>query len=68
MRSNHLADGVQVAFPMWAMPGTVFGLGFAVKNKLQPDDPQAALGEYHWAAWQAHIAGWRLKQISPDSA
>ena len=48
MRSNQLADQVKVAFPMWVMPGTVFGLGFAVKNELSPDEPGAALGEYHW--------------------
>ena len=74
MRSNHLADGVQVAFPMWAMPGTVFGLGFAVKNKLQPNDPPAALGEYHWGglagthSWmapEADLTGFCLTQRMP---
>ena len=74
MRSNHLADGVQVAFPMWAMPGTVFGLGFAVKNQLQPDDHAAALGEYHWGglagthSWmapEAILTGFCLTQRMP---
>ncbi len=74
MRSNQLADGVNVAFPMWAMPGTVFGLGFALKNELQPDDPKAALGEYHWGgmagthSWMAPAAdltGFCLTQRMP---
>ena len=74
MRSNHLADGVQVAFPLWAMPGTVFGLGFAVKNQLQPDDHAAALGEYHWGglagthSWmapEADLTGFCLTQRMP---
>ena len=74
MRSNHLAAGVQVAFPMWAMPGTVFGLGFAVKNQLQPKDHAAALGEYHWGglagthSWmapEANLTGFCLTQRMP---
>ena len=74
MRSNQLADGVNVAFPMWTMPGTVFGLGFALKNELQPDDPKAALGEYHWGgmagthSWMAPAAdltGFCLTQRMP---
>ena len=28
MRTNQLPPGVSVNFPMWDMPGTVFGLGF----------------------------------------
>ncbi len=48
MRTNQLAPGVGVAFPMWAMPGTVFGLGFALKQTLQAGDPAGAQGEYHW--------------------
>ena len=74
MRSNQLADGVNVAFPMWAMPGTVFGLGFALKNELQPEDPKVALGEYHWGgmagthSWMAPAAdltGFCLTQRMP---
>ncbi len=48
MRTNQLAEGVGVAFPMWAMPGTVFGLGFALKETLQEGDPAASRNEYHW--------------------
>lgn len=48
MRESQLAEGVTVQFPAWAMPGTEFGLGFAVKTAIAEDDPTAALGEYHW--------------------
>ncbi len=48
MRTNQLADGVGVAFPMWAMPGTTFGLGFALKASVTPEEPAGMLGEYHW--------------------
>ncbi|MFT7130575.1 MAG: CubicO group peptidase (beta-lactamase class C family), partial [Gammaproteobacteria bacterium] len=48
MRSNQLNDGVSVQFPTWKMPGTVFGLGFALKAELSADEPAGALGEYHW--------------------
>lgn len=48
MRSNQLNEGVSVQFPTWEMPGTVFGLGFALKAQLSPDEPAGALGEYHW--------------------
>ena len=41
MRTNQLADGAG-RVPLWAMPGTVFGLGFALKTELQPDDPRTA--------------------------
>ena len=74
MCTNQLAEGVQVAFPMWAMPGTVFGLGFAVKTQLQDSDPEAALGEYHWGglagthSWmapQVDLTGFCLTQRMP---
>lgn len=48
MRSNQLADGVAVAFPMWAMPGTEFGLGFALKASVSGDEAAGMKGEYHW--------------------
>jgi len=48
MRSNQLAESVQVNFPAWDMPGTVFGLGFALKHEVADDEPSASLGEYHW--------------------
>jgi len=63
MRTNQLAPGVHVAFPMWAMPGTVFGLGFALKETLQDGDPAGAQDEYHWGgmagthSWMAPNAG-----------
>ena len=63
MRTNQLAPGVGVSFPMWAMPGTVFGLGFALQNELPAGTPSAALNEYHWGGmagthtWMAPEAG-----------
>lgn len=48
MRTNQLAPGVQVAFPMWAMPGTVFGLGFALKESVSAKEPALSKDEYHW--------------------
>jgi len=48
MRTNQLPDGVGVSFPMWDMPGTVFGLGFALKESVVGGEPAAAVGEYHW--------------------
>lgn len=63
MRTNQLAPGVGVAFPMWAMPGTVFGLGFALKEEVTPDEPAQSQDEYHWGgmagthSWMAPRAG-----------
>ncbi len=63
MRTNQLASGVGVSFPMWDMPGTVFGLGFALKQTLQEGDPAGAQDEYHWGgmagthSWMAPTAG-----------
>jgi CubicO group peptidase (beta-lactamase class C family) len=74
MRTNQLAEGVNVAFPMWAMPGTVFGLGFALKESLQESDPAGAQGEYHWGgmagthSWmapEADLTGFCLTQRMP---
>jgi CubicO group peptidase (beta-lactamase class C family) len=48
MRTNQLAPGVTVQFPMWSMPGTVFGLGLALKETLGADDPPGMQDEYHW--------------------
>lgn len=48
MRTNQLAKGVGVSFPMWAMPGTTFGLGFALKESVSGDEPAGMAGEYHW--------------------
>ena len=63
MRTNQLARDVGVAFPMWAMPDTVFGLGFALKTRVGSDEPAAAIDEYHWGgmagthSWMAPNAG-----------
>jgi CubicO group peptidase (beta-lactamase class C family) len=74
MRSNQLAPEVEVAFPMWAMPGTVFGLGFALRQTLADDDPRGSQDEYHWGgmagthSWmapQAGITGFCLTQRMP---
>ncbi len=48
MRTNQLADGVGVNFPFWEMPGTVFGLGFALRSTLDEGESDLRLGEYHW--------------------
>ena len=74
MRTNQLAAGVGVAFPMWSMPGTVFGLGFALKQSLTKDEPEGALNEYHWGgmagthSWMSPkqgITGFCLTQRMP---
>ncbi len=63
MRTNQLPAGVGVSFPMWDMPGTVFGLGFALKAQLAEGEPAGMLGEYHWGgmagthSWMAPAAG-----------
>jgi CubicO group peptidase (beta-lactamase class C family) len=63
MRTNQLPAGVGVHFPMWAMPDTVFGLGFALKTAPGPDEPPSATDEYHWGGmagthtWMAPRAG-----------
>jgi CubicO group peptidase (beta-lactamase class C family) len=63
MRTNQLAPGVGVSFPMWEMPGTVFGLGFALKQTLADGDPAGSQDEYHWGgmagthSWMAPTAG-----------
>lgn len=63
MRTNQLAAGSGVSFPMWEMPGTVFGLGFALKEKLAESEPAGMLNEYHWGgmagthSWMAPETG-----------
>lgn len=63
MRTNQLAAGVGVRFPMWNMPGTVFGLGFALKAELEEGEPRGMRNEYHWGgmagthSWMAPEAG-----------
>ncbi len=63
MRTNQLADGVSVHFPMWEMKDNVFGLGFALKQAPADGEPETAVGEYHWGgiagthSWMAPRAG-----------
>jgi CubicO group peptidase (beta-lactamase class C family) len=63
MRTNQLPAGVGVKFPMWEMPDTGFGLGFAVKLAPGAGEPASAAGEYHWGGmagthtWMAPGAG-----------
>jgi len=74
MRTNQLAEGVGVQFPLWSMPGTQFGLGFALKGEPAEGEPQSAIGEYHWGGiagthtWmspQAGITGFCGTQLMP---
>ena len=74
MRTNQLALGVGVAFPMWSMPGTVFGLGFALRESIEDDDSPLAQDEYFWGgmagthSWMApntDIAGMCFTQRMP---
>ena len=48
MRTNQLAPGIEVKFPMWSMPGTHFGLGFALQEHLVEGRHPSAQDEYHW--------------------
>lgn len=74
MRTNQLAAGVGVAFPMWAMSGTVFGLGFALRESIADDDSKLAQDEYFWGgmagthSWMAphaNLAGMCFTQRMP---
>lgn len=74
MRTNQLAPGVGVSFPMWDMPGTTFGLGFALKETLAADDPAGMQDEYHWGgmagthSWMAPhsgLTGMCMTQLMP---
>ena len=74
MRTNQLADGVGVAFPMWAMPGTVFGLGFALRVEPEQNDSPLSKDEYFWGgmagthSWmspQANLSGLCFTQRMP---
>jgi len=48
MHTNQLREGIKVKLPVWDMPDTVFGLGFAIKNSPAEGEPDSAIGEYHW--------------------
>ncbi len=74
MRRNQLGPGIKVNFPMWDMPGTVFGLGLAVKQEVSKGEPAASLGEYHWGglagthSWMSPggISGLCMSQLTPS--
>ena len=63
MHQNQLAPDIDVHFPMWNLPATKFGLGFAVKEAPEEGEPQSAIGEYHWGglagthSWISPYAG-----------
>lgn len=73
MRENQLSEGVAANFPQWDMPGTVFGLGFALKSDISASEPEAARGEYHWGglagthSWMspAGTSGLCMTQLMP---
>lgn len=48
MRTNQLPPGSVVEFRQWEMPHTVFGLGFALKQKPAVGEPPEAIDEYYW--------------------
>ncbi|MCY3540577.1 MAG: serine hydrolase [Gammaproteobacteria bacterium] len=48
MRTNQLPTGNVVEFRQWEMPNTVFGLGFALKQKPAVKEPPEAIDEYYW--------------------
>ena len=48
MRINRLPPGALVRFMTMELPGTTFGLGFALKESLAEDEPPEALGEHFW--------------------
>ena len=48
MRTNQLAENVNVQFNFWPFSGTTFGLGIALKESLAENEHQAMIGECHW--------------------
>jgi CubicO group peptidase (beta-lactamase class C family) len=74
MRTNQLPPGIGVSFPFWHMPGTVFGLGFALREGLAEGDSELSRGEYHWGgmagthSWfapRANLVGLCMTQRMP---
>jgi CubicO group peptidase (beta-lactamase class C family) len=61
MRTNQCPEGVGVRFPMWSMPGTSFGLGFALKHEPAKGEPPSAIGEYHWGGMAGTHFWWSPK-------
>lgn len=48
MCTNQLPADSVVEFRQWEMPHTVFGLGFALKQKPAAGEPREAIDEYYW--------------------
>ena len=48
MRTNQLPPDNVVEFRQWEMPHTVFGLGFALKQRPAVGEPPEAIDEYYW--------------------
>ncbi|MDD9937277.1 MAG: serine hydrolase [Myxococcales bacterium] len=74
MLDNQLEPDIQVRFPFWEMPDTVFGLGFALKRSPAEGEPDTAIDEYHWGgmagthsfiAPRAKLAGLCFTQVMP---
>ena len=74
MRTNQLQPGLGVNFPMWAMPQTVFGLGFAIRTGAQPEEPATVVDEHFWGgmagthSWmspRANLTGMCMTQRMP---
>ncbi len=74
MRRNQLPEGIHVNFPDRPLPGTMFGLGFALLEHPESDYPTGSKGEYGWrgaagtAAWVApksNVAGICFTQRMP---
>ena len=76
MRRNQLPEGIHVNSPdrPWPLPGTMFGLGFALLEHPESDYPTGSQGEYGWrgaagtAAWVApksNVAGICFTQRMP---
>ena len=74
MRANQLQPGLGVNFPMWAMPQTVFGLGFAIRTGAQSDEPATVVDEHFWGgmagthSWmspRANLTGMCMTQRMP---
>ena len=61
MRTDQCPAGVSVNFPVWDMPNTGFGLGFALKHQPAQGEPNSAIGEYHWGGLTGNHFWWSPK-------
>ena len=48
MQTNQLATDQWVELPLWFLPYTVYGLGFAIKTRPMKGEPREAIDEVHW--------------------